>query len=121
VQGGQGADGVRVPVQPVQQLGRLDELGLGLVPAPGRGEDAAIVGAAEGGHHVASPQQVGGGAHPLVGPGDVVGQLAGPEQPAHDRVLGRHLAQLAGADGRQGLVEQDQALLSRQGPATAGP
>jgi hypothetical protein len=43
--------------------------------------------------------------------GDVVDQLAGPEQPAHDRVLDRHLAQLAGAASRQGLVEQDQALL----------
>jgi hypothetical protein len=147
VQGGQGADGVRVPVEPVQQqgrllepaladpqvgqadhgrgaplrhppvevAGRLEELALGLVPAPGRGEDAAVVGAAEGGHGVAAPQQVGGRAHPLVGPRDVVDQLAGPEEPAHDRVHGGHLAQLAGADGGQGLVEQDQPLLDPAG------
>jgi hypothetical protein len=147
VEGGQGADGVRVPVEPLQQqggllqaaladaqvgqadhgrgaplrhppvevAGGLEELALGLVPAPGRGEDAAVVGTAEGGHGVPAPQQVGGRAHPLVGSGDVVDQLAGPEEPAHDRVLGRHLAQLAGADGGQGLVEQDQALLDPVG------
>jgi hypothetical protein len=137
VEGGQGAHGVRVPVEAVQQLGRLlqpaladpqvgqadhgrgaplrhapvevagrlEQLGLGLVPAPGCGQDAAVVGPAEGGDHVAAPHQVGGRAHPLVGPGDVVDQLAGPEEPAHDRVHGGHLAQLVGADGRQGLVE----------------
>jgi hypothetical protein len=69
------------------------------------------VGAAEGAGDVPPPHEVGGRAHPLVGPGDVVDQLTSPEEPAQDGVHGGQLPQLPGAGGRQRLVEQDQALL----------
>jgi hypothetical protein len=91
--------------------GRRDQLGLGLAPAPGGREDAAVVGAAEGGRDVPPPHQLGGRTHPLVGPRDVIDQLTRPEEEAHDRVHGRELPQLPGAGGRRRLVEEGQALL----------
>jgi hypothetical protein len=97
----------------VEVAGGRQQLGLGLVPASGRGEDAAVVGAAEGGHDVPSLHEVGGRAHPLVGAGDVGDQLARPEEPAEDRLHRGELLQLAGADRRQALVQEGEALLCR--------
>ena len=46
-----------------------DELGLGLAPASGGSEDAAVVGTAERAGDVPPPHEVGGRAHPLFGRG----------------------------------------------------
>ena len=80
---------------PVEVPGGLDQLGLCLLPASGRREDAAVVGTAEGGDHVAPLHAVGSRAHPLVGAWDVVDELARPQEPAEDLVHGGQLRRLA--------------------------
>src|SRR6266508_80284 len=70
----------------VEVPGGLDQLGLGLLPASGGCQDAAVVGAAEGGDDVAPLHEVRGRTHPLVGARDVVDELARPQEPAEDLV-----------------------------------
>ena len=96
---------------PVELPGRLEQLDLRLVPAAGRREDAAVMGTAERGHDVAPPPPLGGGTDPLVRAGDVVDQLAPPEEAAEDLVHGGELGQLAGQQRRHRLVAQRQPLL----------
>jgi hypothetical protein len=92
----------------------LDQLDLGLLPPAGGGEDAAVVGPAERGDHVATHAH-GRRPHPLVGPWDVEDQFAGPEQPAEDLVDRGDLGELAGAERGQRLVSEDQSLLDAIG------
>jgi len=102
--------------QPIIEVpGGLHQLGLRLLPAPGRGEDAAVVGAAEGGDDVAPLDAPGCRAHPLVRTRDVVDQLARPEEPAEDLVHRGQLGQFAGAGCCQGLVGEDESLLDAVG------
>jgi hypothetical protein len=54
-------------------------------------------------------------AHPLVRAGDVVDQLARPQQPAEDLVHRGQLGQLAGTGRRQRLVGEDHSLLDTIG------
>ena len=99
----------------VELPGRGQQLGLCLVPAAGGGEDAAVVGPAERGDDRAALHPAGDGPHPLVRPGDVVDQLAGPEEAAEHRVDGGKVAHLAGAGRGHRLVEVHQALLDPVG------
>ena len=69
------------------------------------------MGAAESAGDVVALHELRRPAHPLVRPRDVVDQLARPEEQAEDRVHGGDLGQLAGADRRHCLVDQDEALL----------
>jgi len=94
----------------VEVVDGSEQFGLGLLPAPGRGQDAAVVGTAERRHHVAVAQALCRRPYPLVGPGHVVDRLARPEQPAEDLVDRGQLGQLAGAEGRQRLVGERQPL-----------
>jgi hypothetical protein len=100
---------------PVEVPGGLHELDLRLVPASGGRQDAAVVGAAEGGDHVAPPRAVGGRAHPLVGAWDVVDQLARPEEPAEDLIDRGELREFTGAERRQRLVAEDHSFLDAIG------
>ena len=104
----------------VEVPGRGQQLGLGLGPAAGGGEDAAVVGPAERGDDRAALDPAGGGPHPLVRPGHVVDQLAGPEEAAEHRVDGGQVGHLAGAGGGHRLVEVHQALLDPVGRGSSG-
>ena len=91
----------------------VGEGGVGFGPAPGRGEQTAVVGSAErrhvgdlaaGGDRLADPD-------PLVGPADVVGVLARREQLAEHLGEDEEVVDLASGDAGEGLVEVDHALI----------
>jgi hypothetical protein len=105
------------PVALVEAPGRARQLGLGLGPATGGREDAAVVGPAERGdsHHVRPPHHLLRRAQPLLGPDHVVGPLAGEEHPADAPLDHVQIGHLAGADGGQHLVEQEQPLFHPPG------
>ena len=91
----------------------VGESGVGLGPAPGRGEQAAVVGPAErrhvgdlaaGGDRLADPD-------PLVGPPDVVGVLARREELAEHLGEDEEVVDLATGDAGERLIEVDHALV----------
>ncbi len=98
---------------PVEMPGGLGELSLRLVPAPGCGQDAAVVGAAEGGDHIPALHEVRSRTHPLIRARDVIDELTCPEEPTEDRVHCGELGKFASAGRRQRLVGQDEPLLDR--------
>jgi hypothetical protein len=96
--------------------------GVGLGPVAGRGHEPAVVGAAEGGHgrEAAALGDRLADADPLLGPGDVVGVLAGREQLAEDLLQHHEVLDLVARHGGQRLVEQEHALLDPVGVHEAG-
>ena len=91
----------------------VGERGVGLGPPPGRGEETAVVGAAERRHvgDLAAGRDRLADPDPLVGPSDVVGVLAGREQLAEHLGEDEEVVDLATGDAGERLVEVHHALV----------
>ena len=111
-QAGQGSTSL-CPGAQGPQPHRLRQGGVCLRPAAGRGEEPAVVGAAEG-RHRREPAAFGDGvadADPLVSSGDVVRSFAGREQLAEDLLEHHEVVHLIAGQRGQGLVEEEHPLL----------
>ena len=95
----------------------LGQRGIGLGPAPGRGEHAAVVRAAERRHRgkAASLGDRLADPDPLIGAGDVVGVLARREELAEDLLQHAEVVDVAARDRGERLVEEHHALLGPVG------
>ena len=117
----QGAGLERPPAERPQPDG-LGQRRVRLGPAAGRGEDAAVVGAAVGAHgrEVAAFGDLLADADPLLRPAHVAGVLAGGEQLAEDLLQDDEVLDVAAGDGGQRLVEHRHALLDAVAVHQAG-
>ena len=100
----------------------VGERGVGFGPAPGGGEHAAVVGAAERRHRgkVAPRRDRLADPDPLIGAGDVLGALAGREELAEDLLQHAEVVDVAARDRRERLVEERHPLLGLVGVHEAG-
>jgi hypothetical protein len=100
-------------VSPREHPRCLVELGLRLLPAPCRCQDAPVVGAAEGADRdqVSALHELVRGPEPLLGASHVLHLLARQEHPAEHALDDLQVLDLARAHGRQGLVEEQHSLL----------
>ena len=86
------------------------QLFLGLGPAPGRDQDAGVVGAADRGDEVAPGAEASRDRHPFPGAGDVEHDLARAQHPAVDVTDRNHANNLTGRDGCHCLVQELHSL-----------